>query len=499
MIRIDAVPCGLLLTDADDVVTKVNVTFLEWAGYDRDEVLGRPFHDLLEAGSRAYYGTWFGDLLRSHSELRAVALRLVRRDGTVLPILVNATVGPAADGAEEVRLAVFDGTSREEFEREMLSAKRAAEASAASVRVLQEAATRFLGARTEQEVADVLAQATRTGLAAADATVVAYEPDGSGSYRMLNGEHLRPLLLEVRASRPEGPRALRPDEMVLIPDLDEAYRRSEALGELLRAQRGAAFSAIAITDGDELLGAFACVYRRPREFGETELELHRALAKQAGLAISRVWLQGRMRELASVDQLTQVATRVAIDEIAEAAFAAAREAGRPLSLIFLDLDGFKAINDRFGHRAGDTVLAVSGKRLRDSVRAEDRIGRFGGDEFLIVCDGVDASGALAIAERIGAAVRQPIDDLPEDLRVTASIGIATARPGDTRYDSAEAMTGGADFAMYASKRNGRDRIALDIEVEVEAEAGAQIQVGAQLQAGDDAALDTGAVPETTAS
>lgn len=460
MIRIDAVPCGLLLTDAQDVVTKVNATFLEWTGFGRGDVLGRPFHDLLDAGSQAYYGTWFADQVRLQSELRAISLRLTRADGTTLPILLNAKVGVADDGSEEVRLAVFDGTSREEFEREMLSAKRAAEASASSVHILHEAATQFLGARTEDQVAAVLADMARAGLSASDVAVVAYESDGS-SYRMLNGEHLRELLRVVRASRPEGPRALKPDEMVLIPDLEEAYARSEELGELLHAHRAAAFSAIAITDGDQLLGAFACLYGRPREFDEHEIELHRALAKQAGLAFSHVWLQSRMRELASVDQLTQVATRVAIDEIAEETFAAARAADRHLSLIFLDLDGFKAMNDRFGHRTGDRVLSVSARRIRESVRAEDRIGRFGGDEFLIVCDGATAEAAYAIAERVAAAVRQPIEGLPAGFHVTASIGIATHRPGDSRYASAEAMTGGADFAMYASKRNGRDQIALD--------------------------------------
>jgi diguanylate cyclase (GGDEF)-like protein len=460
VIRIDAVPCGLLLTDGADVVTKVNATFLEWTGFGPGDVIGRPFHDLLEAGSQAYYATWLGEQVRTHADLRAVSLRLVRADGAILPILLNATVGVSDGGADEVRLAVFDGTNREDFERAMLSAKRAAEASASSVRILQEAATQFLGARTEDQVAAVLAQVTREGLAASSTAVVAYNADGS-TYRMLNNEHLRELLRAVRASRPEGPRALRSDEMVLIPDLDEAFARSEELGELLRAQRGAAFSAIAITDGDELLGAFACVYGRPRDFGENEISLHRALAKQAGLAFSHVWLQSRMRELASVDQLTQAATRVAIDEIAERAFETAIETDTPLSLIFLDLDGFKAINDRFGHRAGDRVLSVSAQRIRESIRAQDHIGRFGGDEFLIVSEGTDAESARRIAERIAAAVREPIEGLPEGFHVTASIGIAAHHPGESRYGSAEAMTGGADLAMYASKRGGRDRIALD--------------------------------------
>jgi diguanylate cyclase (GGDEF)-like protein/PAS domain S-box-containing protein len=460
MTDFNAAPCGLLVTDTDDVVTRVNRTFLAWTGYDEAEVLGRPFHDLLDAGSQAFYGTGFGDRLWAESELRAVLLKLVRADGSDLPILVNSRVSAADDGSEVIRIAVFDGTAREEFEREMLTAKRAAEASASSVRLLQEAATQFLGARTEDQVAGILADMVREGLVASDVAVVAYEPDGS-NYRMLAGEHLRPLLRVVRETRPEGPRALRPDETVLIHDLEEAYARSQELGDLIRAERAAAFSAIAITDGDDLLGAFACLFGRPREFGANTLELHRALAKQAGLAFSHVWLQQRIREQASVDQLTGVANRTAIDELSEEAFAAAVLAERPLSLIFLDLDGFKAINDQFGHRAGDRVLHVAAERIMSSVREDDKVGRFGGDEFLIVCEGADQQGAIAVAERIAAVVREPIEGLPPEFHVTASIGIATAMPGETRYDSAEAMTRGADFAMYASKRAGRDRIAGD--------------------------------------
>jgi diguanylate cyclase (GGDEF)-like protein len=249
--------------------------------------------------------------------------------------------------------------------------------------------------------------------------------------------------------------------MVLIPDLEEAFARSTELGEMLRAERAAAFSALAITDGDDLLGALACLFGRPREFGPNALELHRALAKQAGLAFSHVWLQQRIREQAAIDPLTGVANRTAIDELSEAAYLEARRSERPLSLIFLDLDGFKAINDRFGHRAGDRVLQATAQRIVGSVREDDRVGRFGGDEFLIVCEGADQQGAFVVAERIAELVREPIDGLPPEFHVTASIGIATAVPGETRYDSAEAMTRGADFAMYASKRAGRDRIAGD--------------------------------------
>jgi PAS domain S-box-containing protein len=214
-------PCGLLLTGTDDVVVRVNSTFLDWTGYERDHVLGRPFHDFLHPGSQAFYATQVLDELWSSTELRGIALRLTRADTSVMPILANASLVGAPDDATGVRLAVFDASSREDLERELILARSIAESSVESVRVLQEAATRFLVALDEVELAAALADVARTAFAASDVAVVTYR-DGGRQFDVVAGEHLRPLLEAVRATRPE-PVALHVDEIITVSDLDEAF------------------------------------------------------------------------------------------------------------------------------------------------------------------------------------------------------------------------------------------------------------------------------------
>lgn len=455
----DEAPCGLLHLDSDGVVFRANRTFLRWTGLTSDEVIGRFFHELLEAGSQVLFTTRIVDELWTLAELRAIALRLEVMNGEQLPILVNARLVTSDGAPAGIRLAVFDATNRDSLEREMAASKRAAETSESRVRVLQDAATRLLAAVDDEGVARVLADAVRTGFSASDAAVVAYD-DGGKSFRMLAGHHLRPLLQAVRDTRGPNPRALPVDDIIAIGDLEEAFDRSDHVGSLFREAKAAAFSTVSIPDGGEIVGAFVCLYGRPREFDGTAIELHHALAKQAGLAFARVRLEERLRALASIDELTGLLNRRALDRRAEAMLANSLESSQSSAIIFLDLDGFKIINDDRGHGEGDVVLQVVADRIRGAVRADDMVGRFGGDEFVVLCQGADEAAAAAVASRIAAAIRLPLDGL-SPAGVTASIGIATFTPGTTSHDSAEAMTRRADAAMYKSKRAGRDQITVD--------------------------------------
>jgi diguanylate cyclase (GGDEF)-like protein/PAS domain S-box-containing protein len=124
------------------------------------------------------------------------------------------------------------------------------------------------------------------------------------------------------------------------------------------------------------------------------------------------------------------------------------------SAIFVDLDGFKAVNDRYGHVVGDHLLVAVADRLRDVVRADDLVGRLGGDEFLVVCPAMASpEDALALAERLAAAVAEPLPVDGELLSVRASIGLAFA---DGPIDAKD-LIARADAAMYRSKRTGRGR------------------------------------------
>jgi diguanylate cyclase (GGDEF)-like protein len=131
---------------------------------------------------------------------------------------------------------------------------------------------------------------------------------------------------------------------------------------------------------------------------------------------------------------------------------------RPLAIIFLDLDGFKAVNDTCGHAIGDSVLQQVSARLRSAVRSRDTIARYGGDEFVGVCEDADADAAAHIAERIQELVRQPLDDVPEEFPVTASVGIALLAPDSDTAVTTDGILGIADAAMYQSKNAGKDRV-----------------------------------------
>jgi diguanylate cyclase (GGDEF)-like protein len=126
--------------------------------------------------------------------------------------------------------------------------------------------------------------------------------------------------------------------------------------------------------------------------------------------------------------------------------------------LFIDLDRFKPINDRFGHAAGDALLTAVATRLNESVRSGDLVSRFGGDEFLVLCSKLAGQHqGMEIAERIQLALARPFEIDGVALSISCSIGIAFYSSNEEEID-AESLIGYADLAMYEAKRNGRARI-----------------------------------------
>jgi diguanylate cyclase (GGDEF)-like protein len=155
------------------------------------------------------------------------------------------------------------------------------------------------------------------------------------------------------------------------------------------------------------------------------------------------------------DALTGLADRVLLRR----RLAAAAAAGRGLTLIFLDLDNFKAVNDGCGHAAGDALLVEVARRLDEAVRDGDAVARLGGDEFAVLGPQITtADGARALAERICEALRAPFDVGGRELHPTASVGCRTLGPGPA--PEADSLLGDADAAMYEAKEAGRDRVSL---------------------------------------
>jgi diguanylate cyclase (GGDEF)-like protein len=158
------------------------------------------------------------------------------------------------------------------------------------------------------------------------------------------------------------------------------------------------------------------------------------------------------------DGLTGVFNRHFLDERLQSEFAFARRHGTPLSLLMLDADHFKRVNDTHGHPAGDEVLRRIAAALTEMVRTEDVVARYGGEEFVLLLRATPMELACGVAERIRASIELlQIDHGGTRIPVTVSIGLACQRP-ERNYDAASGLLASADAALYQAKENGRNRV-----------------------------------------
>jgi diguanylate cyclase (GGDEF)-like protein/PAS domain S-box-containing protein len=170
-----------------------------------------------------------------------------------------------------------------------------------------------------------------------------------------------------------------------------------------------------------------------------------------------VQLRRELEVRASVDELTSCLNRAASVELLARVTAAPNAAGEGNALIFIDLDRFKSVNDRFGHAAGDRLLVAAADRLRGAVRDRDDIGRLGGDEFLVICPHVSsAAEAVTIAERIAESMTATVDIGSATVELQASVGVSWS----TDALDADTFIAQADAAMYESKRLGHKVVSL---------------------------------------
>lgn len=196
----------------------------------------------------------------------------------------------------------------------------------------------------------------------------------------------------------------------------------------------------------------------PRHLFQRQLDQLAVLATFATMAINNANLHSRTKQMAITDALTGLHNNRYFKQVFPQEMARSRRFSKPLSLLMLDIDHFKKINDTFGHPKGDQVLAVIGKILAGSLRAADYSFRYGGEEFSVVLPETPLEGAFRVAETL----REKIRTMPSPLMVgeasrpvTVSIGVASF-PNDTNV--ADQLLKHADYCLYKAKQQGRDRI-----------------------------------------
>ena len=216
------------------------------------------------------------------------------------------------------------------------------------------------------------------------------------------------------------------------------------------------WSAPIVSHNEAVLGSVVVQGAVPRLPTAHERHGVEAVARLAGIAIERQRSEQRIRHMAHHDELTGLPNRALLNDRLAQALGQAGRTGRPLALLFLDLDGFKYINDSLGHQVGDRLLRTVAARLQGIVRSGDTVARLGGDEFVVMLVDLEQAGdAAAVAHTIVQAVSRPLRADERTLHVTASLGVATF-PADG--DSAELLLKHADAAMYRAKAHGRNGV-----------------------------------------
>jgi diguanylate cyclase (GGDEF)-like protein/PAS domain S-box-containing protein len=286
-----------------------------------------------------------------------------------------------------------------------------------------------------------------------------------------------------RASDPALQDALGAEGSILVPDLT-AEPRFVPNPVLLRE----GIRSLAVTRIDPRSGASGVLSAGSFEldaFAADDLVFLEAMANVLASAIDSKRALEDLRHNAMHDALTGLPNRVLLLDRLELALAQASGRGTQVAVLVCDVDRFKVVNDGLGHAAGDEVLRVVAERLMAQVRPGDTVGRFGGDEFVIVCPDVSELGSVvAIAERLGTAFAEPMRVLGTDLVATASIGIAIGAQTDA--EAAPGLLRDADAAMYRAKARGRARYEL-FDDAMRARAGMRVRTESELRR----ALDQG--------
>jgi diguanylate cyclase (GGDEF)-like protein len=207
---------------------------------------------------------------------------------------------------------------------------------------------------------------------------------------------------------------------------------------------------------DLVIGVISVQSLQPNAFSEDEIMLLETMATQAAIAIANARLFDETQRLAITDSLTGLFTRRHMFELARKEYARARRYRHPFAVVFLDIDHFKHVNDAFGHAAGDTVLNAVAQICLDNVRQMDILGRFGGEEIMLLLPDTSLENSIVVANRLRQRIAStPVQTEQGPVSVTVSIGVAAL---DDTCDRLETLIEHSDQAMYSAKRQGRNRV-----------------------------------------
>jgi diguanylate cyclase (GGDEF)-like protein/PAS domain S-box-containing protein len=438
---LDGTPLPTAAIDAVGAFVRVNCAFAQLLGYAESDLVGRRVYDLAHPDDqRRNLEALEAVIAGGHTAARGEG-RYVKSDGSLVYAQYNLTV-VRDDAGEPVEYLVqlVDDT------------RRRATTDALHQRLGEQAIITMLGERALAGIPleDLIGEAVT-------ATVQMLDVD-MGGYAELSADHTK-LAVRRAVGFPDGFEARvfettagMQEAVGAVVNLDEAL--DFVNGPILSGTGAAGGLSVLVGDPSDPIGILAAFAREPRDFGDAERNFLRAVAHVLASAIGRARVEERSRHEALHDGLTGLPNRaLLLDRIDQSTAALARSGGQ-ITVVALDIDSFKLVNDALGHAAGDDLLREVGLRLAEVLAPTDTIARFTGDEFAILCtDPTGERHADRIAEEVQGAFVRPFLIGGETHFLSASLGVAAA-DGESGH-SGEDMLRDADAALNRAKERGR--------------------------------------------
>jgi diguanylate cyclase (GGDEF)-like protein/PAS domain S-box-containing protein len=445
---IEFITDAVVVLDAEGVIRYASPSVEGLAGMEPASLVGRSFRRFVDPVDNAGAIAAFGAVVAGERSAGPLLTRVDRPDGSVRHVEVTMTY--RLDDPEILGVVVVGRDVTERTEAEALRREETA---------LLEATARGVAVEI---VLERISQLVERTLADARCSVGVREDDG------VIRHHTAPTLgPEIVAfldhSDPKSAlgKALRaPDvELLVFDDIPGDARWSQGARLFEASGLNSCWTMTVTMPGvDDLLGVVTVFHPEHRGPTPNELQLLERCRHLAAIAIERRRVEARLEYQAVHDSLTGLPNRALLLDRIEQALARTTRRHTRTAVLFIDLDQFKVINDSLGHAAGDRLLEQVADRFRGAVRGDDTVGRFGGDEFIVVCEEVDSDArAVEVAERLLDSLRPPFALGDAEVVMTASIGIAVATDTTSGPD---ALVRDADAAMYRAKDNGRDGYAL---------------------------------------
>jgi diguanylate cyclase (GGDEF)-like protein/PAS domain S-box-containing protein len=438
----------IMVIGGDARVRYVSPAIEELLGSPPELYLGNVMDNHIHSDDRDSAAAALARTLARPGQAATIVVRLRHRDGAWRWVEVLATNRLHEPGVQGVVCNARDVTARKHLEE------------------LQAAETRAL---------DMIARGAPliSTLTHVVQTVEEQLPDGRCSIRLLHG----PTAVMKGAVAPSLPPEYMRQLDAMVPMAHDAERVATVLtdGEpetidLLAGDRrpasrdlAAAFGLrwcwvvpILASEDGRVLGAFGVYVEHPDKPRAVDVALVERAAALAAVAIDRAEAEERLEHQTLHDPMTQLPNRVLmVDRLTHALLRLERNPRGLVGVLFLDVDRFKVINDSLGHDAGDELLVALGGRLSDTLQPDDTVARFGGDEFVVLCEQIEErQEVVVLAERIAAALQQPFRLERGEVVVTVSIGVAVSRRA---ADPPERLLRDADVAMYRAKERGGAR------------------------------------------